>query len=74
MNPIMQMLNMQKQMNSVSNLVNALKNGNPSYMYEVMMKNNPQFRSFVEENKDKTVDEIARNYGIDLNVINQLLR
>ena len=68
------MLNKQNPMSNVMGLVNALKNGNPQYMYDQMMKNNPQFKSFVDANKGKTAQEIADNYGIDMNVINQLLR
>lgn len=74
MNPILQMLNGQKQMNNIMNLVNALKNGNPDYMYQQMMQSNPQFKSFVDANKDKTIEEVAQAYGIDMNVIKQFLK
>lgn len=74
MNPILQMLNTQNPMNNIMGLINALKNGNAEYMYQQMVKTNPQFKSFVEQNKDKTIQEIADSYGIDMNTINQLLR
>lgn len=74
MNPILQMLNIQNPTNNVMGLINALKQGNPDYMFQQMIKNNPQFKSFVDANKDKTVQEIADSYGIDINTISQLLR
>lgn len=33
-----------------------------------MIKNDPEFRAFVEKNKGKAIEEIAREYNIDLDI------
>lgn len=36
----------------------------PGKVYEEMMENNPEFREFVEENKENTIEEIMKKYHI----------
>lgn len=76
MNPILQALNTAKpnHMNNVMGLVNALKNGNPQYMFNQLMQSNPQFKQFVEQNKGKSPEQIAKENGLDLNTINSFLK
>ena len=75
MNPIMQMLNRNNnnQLGSMMNIMNILKNGNPNAIYDQMLKGNPQFRSFVDQNKGKTPEQIAEEYGVDFNQIKSFL-
>ncbi len=49
-------------------------NVNVQGLYENMLKNNPQFAKFVEENKDKTPEEIAKAYNLDPNLIKTFMR
>lgn len=51
-----------------------LKGGNPQAMFDQMMQSNPQFAQFMNDNKGKSVEQIARDYGVDLNMIKQLVR
>ena len=46
---------------------------NPNRLYAEMMKNNPQFKKFVDENKNKPVDQIAEDYKLDIEAISKLL-
>ena len=39
-----------------------------------MMQTNPEFREFVERNRGKTPEEIARENGLDLGQIMAMLR
>ncbi len=55
------------------NIINILKNGNPNAIYNQMLNNDPQFRSFVDQNKGKTPEQIAEDYGIDINQIKSFL-
>ena len=48
--------------------------GNPEAMFRQMMQNNPQFAQFVQENSGRTPEQIAQAYGIDVNMLNQLIR
>jgi len=73
-NPILSLLNRNYQ--TMTNLVN-LKNmasGNPQQMAQSLLNSNPQFRQFVEQNKGKTPQQIASDYGIDYNSLLNILR
>lgn len=77
MNPLMMaMQGANKPMNKmgqVANLVKMLKSGNPDQIAQQMMQSNPQFRQFVEANRGKTPEQVAREHGIDLNQIKSMM-
>lgn len=70
MNPLMMAMqganSPASKMGQVANLVKMLRSGNPDQIAQQMMQSNPQFRQFVENNKGKTPEQVAREYGIDL--------
>lgn len=70
MNPLMMaMQGANSPMNKiwqVANLIKMLRTGNPEQIAQQMMQNNPQFRQFVEANKWKTPEQVAKEHGIDL--------
>lgn len=74
MNPILQALNMTRPNNNMIGLLSALKGGNPEMMFRQMMNSNPQFRQFVEQNKDKSPEQIAQEYGVDINLLQQFIK
>lgn len=39
---------------------------NPNEVYQEMLYNNEEFRRFVEENKDKTIEQMLDKYNIEL--------
>lgn len=47
-------------------LLDAMRTGDPAALAQQMMQSNPQFRQFVEQNKGKSPDQIAREHGFDL--------
>lgn len=71
MNPLMQamQINPMNKMGQVANMMMVLRSGNPEQIAQQMMQSNPQFRQFVEANKGKTPQQVAKEYGIDLNSI-----
>ena len=72
MNPILQMLQNPKQQNVLSQIqqIKNLINGkNPDDLYNQLYANNPQFRDFVNNNKGKSPDQIARENGIDPKIL-----
>ena len=77
MNPLMTAMqkfnNVSQNMNQLKNVFQMLRTGNPDQIAMQMMQNNPQFRKFVESNKGKTPEQIAKEYGIDLNQIKNML-
>ena len=48
-------------------LMQTLKNGNDEQIFNGLMQNNPQFRAFMEQNKGKTPEQVAKENGVDLN-------
>ena len=50
-----------------------MMNGNPQAFYNNMLNSNPQFKAFVDANKNKSPEQIAKDYGIDFNMIKQFL-
>ena len=77
MNPLMMAMqganNPMNKMRQVANLMKMLRSGNPDQIAQQMMQNNPQFRQFVEANRGKTPEQVAREHGIDLNQIKSMM-
>lgn len=48
--------------------------GNVQGFYNNLVNNNPQFRRFVESNKGKSPEQIAKENGIDLSLLYQLMK
>lgn len=48
--------------------------GNPDVLFEQMMQSNPQFAKFVNDHKNKSPQQIAQEYGLDIGMINQFMR
>lgn len=44
----------------------------PQGMFEDLMRTNPKFRDFYEQNKDKPVSQLLSENGLDLNILNFL--
>ena len=70
MNPLMSAINVKSTpQNNILQILQMLKSGNPEQIARNMMQNNPQFRQFVEANKGKSPEQVAKENGIDLNKI-----
>lgn len=61
------------KMGQVANLMKMLQSGNPEQAFQQMMQNNPQFRQFVEANRGKTPEQVARENGIDLSQFKNMM-
>ena len=62
-------------MNPILNRLNANRNQqNPNVIFNQMMRTNPQFAKFVNDNKGKTPEQIANDYGIDPSLIQKFLK
>lgn len=44
----------------------SLIQGNPEAIYNQLYQNNPKFKQFIDENKDKSLEQIALEYNIPL--------
>lgn len=77
MNPLMMAMqganSPMNKMGQVANLVKMLKSGNPDQIAQQMMQSNPQFRQFLEQNKGKTPEQVAKEHGIDLSQLKSMM-
>lgn len=60
-------------LSSAMQIMNLLRSGNPNQMLNQMISNNPQFRDFYEKNKNKSVEQIASDYGVDIGMVRNIL-
>lgn len=61
-------------MNNIISLIGAMRSGaDPKAFAEKLMMQNPQFKSFYEANKSKSVEQIANENGIDMSVLQNIL-
>lgn len=52
-------------LSQISSIKNMFEGKNPDDIYNNMLQNNPQFRDFIEANKGKSIEQIARENGIN---------
>lgn len=72
MNPLLNAMNDNKG-NGMAGILSMLKSGNPEQIAQNLMQRNPQFKAFMEANKGKTPEQVARENGIDFSQIKNML-
>lgn len=60
-------------MGKIQQIMGMLRGGNPAEIAANLARQNPQFAQFVEANKNKTVEQLAQEYGIDMNMLRSLM-
>lgn len=78
MNPLMNAMGMNRntngnQFSNLMNIARMVKSGNPEQIAMNLMRQNPQFKQFVEQNRGKTPEQVARENGIDFSQIRSLM-
>ena len=51
-----------------------LKGQNPDQLLQMFAQKNPQFAQFMRANQGKSPQQIAAAYGIDMSLVQQLLK
>lgn len=78
MNPLMNQMgaqnNMQSTMASIANIKRMLQGKDPDAVAMQLAQKNPQFAKFVQENKGKSPQQIAQEYGLDWDSLQSLLK
>ena len=76
MNPLFQAMNggNMGKMQQIAGVMQMLKSGNPEQIAQQMMQSNPQFRQFMERNKGKSPEQVAREHGLDIEQVKQLMK
>lgn len=74
-NPILQAISGRAQKsNNLLGVLASLKSGNPDAIYQQMMQTNTQFAQFVNDNKGKSPDQIARENNVDMGLFHNLIK
>lgn len=78
MNPLMASMGPMNNMRQMMQMVNGIKqmmNGqNPDTVMKLFSQKNPQFAQFLRDNQGKSPQQIARDYGIDWNMVQNFLK
>lgn len=61
-------------MGQIKQMVEMIKGQNPQQLAQVFAQRNPQFAEFLRQNQGKSPEQIAADYGIDMNMIRELMR
>jgi len=75
MNPLFQAMNggNMGKMQQIAGVMQMLKSGNPEQIAQQMMQSNPRFKQFMEQNKGKSPEQVARENGIDLSQLKSMM-
>lgn len=75
MNPLMaSMGNMQQMMQMVGSIKQMMSGQNPDVVMKLFAQKNPQFAQFVKGNQGKSPEQIAKDYGLDWNMVQNFLK
>lgn len=58
----------------IKKIVPMLKGQNPDQLLQLFAQKNPQFAQFMRENQGKSPQQIAADYGIDMSLVQQLMK
>lgn len=78
MNPLMTSMepmgNMRQMMQMVGNIKQMMSGQNPDVVMKLFAQKNPQFAQFVKDNQGKSPEQIAKDYGLDWNMVQSFLK
>ena len=78
MNPLMasmgQMNNMRQMMQMVNGIKQMMNGKNPDTVMKLFAQKNPQFAQFLRDNQGKSPQQIAQDYGLDWNMVQNFLK
>lgn len=78
MNPLMTSMvptdNMRQMMQMVGSIKQMMSGQNPDVVMKLFAQKNPQFAQFVKDNQGKSPEQIAKDYGLDWNMVQSFLK
>ena len=57
----------------VKNIMGMLQGKDANMVVTLLAQKNPQFRQFVQSCQGKTPEQIAQQYGVDLNAVRKMM-
>lgn len=61
-------------MGQLKQMMGMLRGQDPQQVARNLMQRNPTFAAFVQQNQGKTIEQIAGEYGIDLELVRSMMR
>ena len=61
-------------MGQLKQMVGMIRGQDPRQVAQLMAQRNPQFAEFLRQNQGKSPEQIAADYGIDMNLVRDLMR
>ena len=61
-------------MGQLKQMVSMIRGQDPRQVAQLMAQKNPQFAEFMRQNQGKSPEQIAADYGIDMNLVRELMR
>lgn len=61
-------------MGQLKQMVGMLRGQDPQQVAQMMAQRNPQFAAFLQQNQGKSVEQIAAENGVDMNLVRELMR
>ena len=74
MNPLLGMMNNNPVMNNLNSIKSLMHCRNPQDVMQMMLKNDPRFSKFLNENKGLSPEQIAQKYGINFEQVRQMMK
>lgn len=74
MNPMMKQLSNSNNILHDANIMRSLASGRIDHALIQKVENMPQYRDFLARNKGKTPEQIASEYGINMNDVMRFLK
>ena len=79
MNPLMKSISNNStysisNFSQLANISRMLRSSNPNQIAQELMKNNAQFKAFMDMNKGKTPEQFAQEHGIDVKQIMEMMK
>lgn len=59
--------------NNLVSIIQMLKSGNPEQIAMNLMQRNPNFKAFVDANRWKSPEQVAKEHGIDLSQFKNMI-
>ena len=61
-------------MGQLKQMVGMIRGQDPRQVAQLMAQRNPQFAEFLRQNQGKSPEQIAADYGIEMNLVRELMR
>lgn len=74
MNPLLGMMNNSPMIGNINAIKSLMHCRNPQDAMQMMLKNDPRFSQFVNENKGLSPEQIAQKYGINFEHVKQMMK